>query len=571
MKFRLLALMGMAALLLWSCGKPDAPVTPSIRISGTTTVNVPEEGLSQTLTLSASLSWVAASDVNWIKVDPQVGKGGDNQSVLITVGQNYAEERTGTVTFSISGTATSASVTFVQAAAASLQEDDPPLITGDPVLNVDFTKGLGDFEVNDVSRGDFPKDLQIWGTNASHPEYGAVAQAYVSATGKRYKTESWLVSPRINLKGHKQLYLRFTHALNYTNDEKDLSKFIGVKISADKGESWESVTIPNMTTGKSFEFVSSGDIDLQKYRDKVVQLAFTYKSTDAVAPTWEISKLVITSEEEVITKDDFGDEYKGVPVWMELPQVKDASGYRIHTAPIGDKNYRNYSYQFDGKNMVALWVAYPLCDLYTKKTVQRTDKWAYDPFLAEDAQPVYFKAGNIYDDGQGGVKYNRGHQLPSADRLASTRMNEQTFYFTNIAPQMADKAFNAGPWEDLESAVRTWSASSNGTDTLYVVTGCVVDKPIEYRMDNNGKQVSVPNGFYKALLRLSKEGTYMGAAFYLDHKNYQGQSVTIKEFALSIKELEEKTGVTFFANLPTDKSAAVKAENPKNNTFWNLK
>ena len=568
MKLRLIVLLSLAVFLAEACNKPDAQLTPSIRIHAQTTLNVPEEGGTQTVTLSASLSWTATCNADWISVSPQVGKGGDNQSVTLTVQPNYSTERKGSVVFVISGTSTSTELTVVQAASSVAQEDDPPVVQGDPVLSVDFTKGMGEFFVEDKDKGGFPGDL--WSTNAAHPEYGVVAQAYVSAKQKRYKTESWLLSPRINLKGHAQLYLRFEHALNYTNDEKDFSKFIGVKVSADKGETWENVSIPNMTSGKSFEFQSSGDIDLQKYKDKVIQLAFTYKSTAETTPTWEIRKLLITENEEVITKDDLGDEYKGVPAWMELPEVKDASNYHIHTAPIGETNYRNYSFAYDSNNMVALWVAYPLCDLYTKKTVSRTDKWAFDPFVAEDAQPAYFKAGNIYDDGKGGAKYNRGHQIPSADRLASTKMNEQTFYFTNIAPQLADKAFNAGPWEDLEMAVRTWSTASNSTDTLYVVTGCMVDKPLEYRKDNNGKQVSVPNAFFKALLRLSGN-SYIGAAFYLDHKNYQGQPATLKDFALPIKDLEEKTGFKFFANLPAETAAKVKAEHPKDNNFWNLK
>ena len=568
MKFKTITLLVLAAVISMACGSKDNPVTPSISISGNRSLSIAAEGAKETVSFTSSLSWVAASDVDWIHLNSTSGTGG-SASVEVTIDPNYGKERIGNVVLTVSGTSVSATLQVTQAAAANVDDDDPPVIEGDTVLSVDFTtlKSLGEFTVQDQDKGDFPGDL--WSTNSAHPEYGAVAQAYVSATGKRYKTESWLVSPRINLKGHNQLYLRFNHALNYTNNEKDLTRFIGVKISTDKGESWENVTIPNMTSGSSFEFQSSGDIDLRKFKDKVIQLAFTYKSTAETTPTWEIKSLLITENKEVIVKEDHGDEYKSVPVWMELPEVKDASKYTIHTAPIGEANYRNYSFLYDSSNMVALWVAYPLCDLYTKKTVARTDKWAYDPFLAEDAQPAYFKAGNIYDDGKGGAKYNRGHQLPSADRLASTKMNEQTFYFTNIAPQLADKAFNAGIWEDLETAVRNWSASGNSTDTLYVVTGCLVDKPIEYRTDNNGKKVSIPNAFYKAILRLSK-GSYIGSAFYFDHKNYQGQPVTLKDFAMPIKELETKTGVNFFVNLPAETAAKVKAENPKDNAFWNL-
>ena len=480
MKLRLIALLGLAAFLAGACNKPDAPVTPSIRISGQSSLSFGEEGGTQTISLSASLSWTATYNADWISVSPAVGKGGDNQSVTLTVQPNYGTERKGSVIFAISGTTTSAELTVVQAASSAAQEDDPPIVQGDPVLSVDFTKGMGEFVVEDKDKGDFPGE--IWSTNAAHPEYGVVAQAYVSATQKRYKTESWLVSPRINLKGHNQLYLRFKHAMNYANDEP-AANFIGVRISADKGETWSSVTIPNMPRGNSFEFLSSGDIDLKAYKDKVIQLAFVYKST--TTPTWEITQVLITEAEEVITKDDFGDEYKGVPKWMELPKVADEKNFHIHTAPIGETNYRNYSFTYDPDNLVASWVAYPLCDLYTKNTAKRSDSWLQDPFVSTQANVL---AGGSYAFSSNG--YDRGHQIASADRLASSVMNQQTFYWTNVTPQLSN--FNQNIWEKLEEQVREWSKASNGTDTLYVVTGCVVGENSRKLSDHDGRQVAVP-------------------------------------------------------------------------------
>ena len=41
--------------------------------------------------------------------------------------------------------------------------------------------------------------------------------------------------------------------------------------------------------------------------------------------------------------------------------------------------------------------------------------------------------------------------------------------------------------------------------------------------------------------------------------------------SVSLKDLEAQTGMTFFVNLPADTASSIKAENPKNNTFWNLK
>ena len=446
-------------------------------------------------------------------------------------------------------------------------EPDPdPVVLPVQIFSQTFHSGLGNFTVDNKSKGGMSKN--VWIFNSEHPEYGAVASGYDN--NNRYTTEGWLVSPEIEIaKGYQSVYLRFDQALAYAYGE-EVTQFIGVKVSENGGSTWVDKSIPNLPSPNSrFEKIGSGDIVLTPYAGKKIKIALVYKSNDKAQPTWEVMDLEISSEAKPIEKSDHGDEYKSVPAWMELPQVNTGQAFYIHTAPYETVNVRNYSFVYNDSQLVAEWVAYPLCDMYTKKRVERTDAWAADPFV--NKQAIFYKAGDIYNDGNGGAKYNRGHQLPSADRLGSTEMNKQTFYYTNIAAQLADKAFNAGIWGDLESAVREWSASSNSTDTLYVVTGCVVkNPPLEVRKDNDGKAVSVPNAFYKALLRLSK-GSYIGAAFYLEHKDYSGQPATYKEFSCSIKELEEKTGVNFFVNLPAETAATVKAEDPKNNAFWNLK
>ena len=192
--------------------------------------------------------------------------------------------------------------------------------------------------------------------------------------------------------------------------------------------------------------------------------------------------------------------------------------------------------------------------------------WVSDPVLVAAGKPTI----NVASSGsyQWSTKgYSRGHQLPSADRLGGAMANIQTFYTSNTAPQLTQ--FNGGLWENLEESVRSWSSSSNSTDTLYVVTGCLVDKDCPTVADHDGKAVAVPKAYYKALLRLSK-GNYIGAGFYFDHKEYPSTE-TLKEHALSLKELETKTGMSFFVNLPAETATKVKAEDPKNNAFWNLK
>ncbi len=255
-----------------------------------------------------------------------------------------------------------------------------------------------------------------------------------------------------------------------------------------------------------------------------------------------------------------------VPGWMELPIVEGGLEYHNNFFSMNGKRYRNYSYGWDKKALVAHWVAYPLCPLYLGSQ-KRTDEWAYDPNVPQSQQPVLFR-------GFGGGGYDRGHQLPSADRTCCREANEQTFYFTNMTPQRGVN-FNQKIWASFETRVRDWSRNA---DTLYVVTGCVVKGSTLTARDNDRKSVTVPVGYFKALLWYSKSSTvtaqnagYRAAAFYLEHKDYSQTGID-RSMSMSVDELEEMVGMDFFPNLKTKAGAAiadrVEAADPKNDTFW---
>ena len=250
--------------------------------------------------------------------------------------------------------------------------------------------------------------------------------------------------------------------------------------------------------------------------------------------------------------------------WLELPAMDNPDlGYYSHSFEMNGKEYRNYSFGWSQKDLVALWMAYPLCSMYTNKTVSRTDAWAYDPILGPEYSPAPF-------GGYGG-SYARGHQVPSADRLCSYNANVQTFYGSNMTPQL--NAHNEGIWQTLESKVRTLA---NTSDTTYVVTGCVVDGSTTFTQDSDGKKMTVPVGYYKVLLRYSKSSTistWAAMAFYTEHKSYSG-STSLRSLAMSVDELEEMLGMDFFVNLPAklgeERAAALEAEDPQTNSIWGL-
>lgn len=252
--------------------------------------------------------------------------------------------------------------------------------------------------------------------------------------------------------------------------------------------------------------------------------------------------------------------------WLELPAMDDENlDYYSHDFEMNGKTYRNYSFGWSQKDLVSVWMAYPLCKMYTNKTVGRTDAWDYDPLLGSEYSSAPF-------GGYGG-SYARGHQVPSADRLCSYDANSQTFYGTNITPQL--NAHNEGVWQSLENAVRNWA---NTSDTTYVVTGCVVDGATEFTVDSDKKKMTVPVAYYKALIRYHKASTisqWSGAAFYLEHKAYSGSESNITKnhsCVMSIDELEEITGIDFFVNLPSklgdEMTAQLEAEDPAESNIW---
>ena len=65
-----------------------------------------------------------------------------------------------------------------------------------------------------------------------------------------------------------------------------------------------------------------------------------------------------------------------------------------------------------------------------------------------------------------------------------------------------------------------------------------------------------------AILRKSSFG-YAGMAFWSEQKNAWRTNETLGSHAISIKELEARTGIDFFCNLPDDVEAQVeKTFNP---------
>lgn len=224
---------------------------------------------------------------------------------------------------------------------------------------------------------------------------------------------------------------------------------------------------------------------------------------------------------------------------------------------------RNYTHLYDKSTYASLWTAYPLY----ADTIggSRSETWASNPNLEESEQI------NIWDGSYGvsyeSTIYSRGHLMPDADRSNNADMQKQTYYATNLVPQVQD-GFNGGIWSSLENAVRVATPSS---DTLYVVTGVAFRKAggsenITYiKPKHDSKQCPVPNYFYKVLLKVKRNNSKAvisasTVGFWFENKIYSGNSYS--NYAVSVDQIEQWTGFDFFVNLPdaVENSAETNAD-----------
>ncbi len=348
----------------------------------------------------------------------------------------------------------------------------------------------------------------------------------------------------------------------------------GIKTKATLGLKSGELTIDNTSTDDVQLSVAGNVLEvylLPKDADKAVDVVF---EVSGKTYEWQVNGAMERGKAY-----SYNVTLKGLPVsgelttkYMELP-IYTAGG----TAPnsvsvthmIGDiswlntsyaapKSKRNYSIAYNTESLEPYWVAYPMHPVYLGN-VERKDKWIYDPKIPETNQPVLKGA---YSDGS---IYDKGHMMASDDRSATQTINATTFYYTNVAPQ--HRNLNRGRWLHLEKAVRYWCTEA-AYDTLYVVAGNMLPKNSSeyyYTEDNNGRKIVIPEYCYKALLRYNKEKKqYESIAFKMRNEIVNGKSY--RECAITVAELEQETGFTFFPNLPDDIEQQVKQQ--KNLENW---
>ena len=250
---------------------------------------------------------------------------------------------------------------------------------------------------------------------------------------------------------------------------------------------------------------------------------------------------------------------------LEMPRLSSSSA-RVLIYRTSDYGV-NYMVEWDDAKRAQRWSCYVLDKITLQRNTERytpndgESQYLFDPQLPASA---YFSEDPYNGNGS---RYEHGHICPSADRLYSAEANKQTFYLTNMQPQFA--AFNSGVWLTMENAVRTLANRNGWCDSLFVCKGGTIDDGQWggynkiYRTLDNG--LVVPRYFFVALLQ--KKGTnYNSIALWFSQVGGNLEDTDLSNYSISIDELENRTGIDFFCNLPDDTENEVEAQT--STTLW---
>lgn len=114
------------------------------------------------------------------------------------------------------------------------------------------------------------------------------ASAYANNTA--YESEAYAISPVIDLTGATGVSISFEHAAKFQTTLKDMC---GVVVREENSTEWTLLEVPVWPTSGTWDFTNSGEISLEMYQGKKIQLAFKYGSSTTGADTWEIRNLSI--------------------------------------------------------------------------------------------------------------------------------------------------------------------------------------------------------------------------------------------------------------------------------------
>ncbi|KAM4057085.1 DNA/RNA non-specific endonuclease [Hirsutella rhossiliensis] len=187
----------------------------------------------------------------------------------------------------------------------------------------------------------------------------------------------------------------------------------------------------------------------------------------------------------------------------------------------------------------------------------------HSAFVEDHAIPAPFRAllRDYYRSG-----YDRGHQVPAADAKWSQRAMDDTFYLSNMCPQVGE-GFNRDYWAHFEDFCRRLTVQYPSvrivTGPLYLPRKDPVDDKwyVKYEMIGSPPSVAVPTHFYKVIF--AEDGNVGGnvaiGAFVLPNAPISNDK-PLTDFEVPVEAVERASGLEFATKLPVQRRRRLCAD-----------
>ena len=225
--------------------------------------------------------------------------------------------------------------------------------------------------------------------------------------------------------------------------------------------------------------------------------------------------------------------------------------------------FRNgYVLEHSSLDKIPFWVCEHVKKNQLGSDAERSDRFKADPDLRgpKSTPADYAHSG-----------YDKGHQEPAADQGQNQLLQDQTFYMSNMAPQLPQ--FNRNAWKSLETLARNWVTQNS---EAWIFTGPVFYDPKEDNpatadgtilYDTIGVDaVAVPTHFYKIVIVKDKAtGDWKSIAFVMPNVKTYKSPYHLEQYIQSVDWIELHTGLTFMPDL----TAAQRIQLKKNKSpMW---
>ncbi|KAM7143935.1 endonuclease G, mitochondrial [Macrochelys suwanniensis] len=207
------------------------------------------------------------------------------------------------------------------------------------------------------------------------------------------------------------------------------------------------------------------------------------------------------------------------------------------------RSRESYVLCYDPRGRSALWV---LEQLRGAALSGPADRAACD-FQEDESVHEYHRATNADYRGSG---FDRGHLAAAANHRWSQKALQDTFYLSNVAPQVPH--LNQKAWNNLEKYCRSLTKYNKN---VYVCTGPLFLP----RMESDGKMyikyqvigknnVAVPTHFFKVLILEKLNGEIELRSYVMPNSPVE-ETIPLERFLVPVESIERASGLLFVPNI----------------------